>query len=83
MQIPIEGGGDLSRENAAMLSEAIAASNGAVVVYCASGNRVGALFACHAKWHAACSLDEAVAFGNERGLQQMEPMVRQLLTIVP
>ena len=83
VQIPIEGGGDLSRQNAKHLAEAIEASTGGVVVYCASGNRVGALFACHAKWHGALSLDEAIAHGNARGLRQMEPMVRQLLTMAP
>jgi protein tyrosine phosphatase (PTP) superfamily phosphohydrolase (DUF442 family) len=66
-----------------MLAEAIEASSGGVMVYCASGNRVGALFACHAKWHGALSLEEALAFGNARGLRQMEPMVRQLLTLAP
>jgi len=83
LQIPIESGGDLSRENAAKLAEAIEAASGSVVVYCASGNRVGALFACHAKWYAAHTLEEAVAYGNARGLRQMEPMVRQLLTLAP
>jgi len=83
VQIPVEGGGDLSKQNAAKLAEAIDASSGGVVVYCASGNRVGALFACHAKWYGELALDEAIAIGNARGLRQMEPMVRQILTLSP
>ena len=82
-QIPVESAADLSPDNAKLLGDALASAEGAVVVYCASGNRVGALFACLAKWRDGAPLEEAIAIGNARGLNQMEPIVRHLLTLTP
>ena len=80
VHLPIRGVPDLNPENARTLQEAVTSAEGGVLVHCASANRVGALFACGARWLDHQDVEEALVFGRERGLKQMEPMVRGLLT---
>ena len=77
--IPIASGGDLTRENAERLAQAVADASGPVLVHCMSSNRVGALFALKAHWLDGKSVDEALAEGRAHGLKAMEGGVRQLL----
>ncbi|MEC9361657.1 beta-lactamase hydrolase domain-containing protein [Sinimarinibacterium flocculans] len=77
--IPIAGGGDLTRENAQRLAQAVADAGGPVLVHCMSSNRVGALFALKAHWLDGKSIDDALAEGRAHGLKAMEAGVRQLL----
>jgi protein tyrosine phosphatase (PTP) superfamily phosphohydrolase (DUF442 family) len=77
--LPILGVPDLNPKNARSLQEAVTSAEGGVLVHCASANRVGALFACGARWLDHQSVEEALVFGRERGLKQMEPLVRGLL----
>lgn len=77
--IPIAGGGDLTRENAQRLAQALASANGPVLVHCMSSNRVGALFALKARWLDGKSVDDALAEGRAHGLKGAEAGVRQLL----
>lgn len=77
--IPIAGGGDLTRANAERLAQALAGAAGPVLVHCMSSNRVGALFALKAHWLDGKSIDDALAEGRAHGLKAMEAGVRQLL----
>jgi len=80
VHLPIRGVADLNSANAQALQQSVKSAEGGVLVHCASANRVGALFACGARWIDHQSVEEAVVFGRERGLKQMEPLVRGLLT---
>jgi uncharacterized protein (TIGR01244 family) len=77
--IPVAGGGDLTRANAERLAQSLAGANGPVLVHCMSSNRVGALFALKSRLLDGKSVDEALAIGRAHGLKAMEPAVRQLL----
>lgn len=80
VNIPVAGPADLTPENARALADAVADTCcGPIFVHCASGNRVGALFALKAVHVDGKSVDEALAYGREHGLKALEPMVRQLL----
>ncbi len=77
--IPIAGAADLTADNARALDAALADAEGAVLVHCASSNRVGALFALRAFHLQGQSAEAALEIGRAAGLKAMEPMVRQLL----
>lgn len=79
VNIPVAGPGDLTQANAQRLADALAEGEGAVLVHCASGNRVGALFALKTHYIDGKSIEEALADGRAHGLKAMEPTVRQLL----
>ena len=70
---------DLTRENARILADTLAAADGKSVVYCKSGNRVGALLALKAHWIDEDGAEEALAFGRAAGLTRMEPVVQKIL----
>lgn len=79
VNIPIAGPADLTRANAQRLADALADSAGGVLVHCASGNRVGALFALKAHYIDGRPLEQAIADGKAHGLKASEPAVRQIL----
>ena len=80
--LPIQGGYDLSRENAEALDRLLAGAEGnPVLVHCMSGNRVGALFALRAAWVQGLPPLEALQVGRRYGLTKLEPLVMQLLGI--
>lgn len=66
--IPVAGAAGINRDNAASLASVIEAADGeAVLVHCATGNRVGGLMAVQA--HArGSSVEAAVAEGERWGL---------------
>jgi uncharacterized protein (TIGR01244 family) len=81
VNIPIAGPADLTRENAVRLAEALkTAGDGPTLVHCASGNRVGALFALKARYLDGLGIDESLMVGRGAGLTAMEPVVRQILS---
>ena len=57
-------------------------ARGNVLIHCASGNRVGALVALHARGTGATP-DEALALGKAAGLAGLEPAVRARLDATP
>ncbi len=77
--IPVAGGGDLTRENAEKLARSLQGVDGPVLVHCASGNRVGALFALKSHHLDGKPVEDALADGRAHGLKAMEPAVRALL----
>ncbi len=81
--LPIAGPSDLTREKAQELAHALENCNKEhpALLHCASGNRVGAILALKAYWIDKQTAEEALAFGREAGLTQLEPVVRQLLSL--
>ncbi len=79
--IPIGGASGLTSEAAKKLDNALAAAKGPVIVHCASGNRVGALFALRAYRLGGSSPAEALAIGKASGMTSLEGAVRKILGI--
>jgi uncharacterized protein (TIGR01244 family) len=81
--LPIAGAGDLSFANARAMLKLLEEAEGPVLLHCASGNRVGALFALGIGQIRGTTVDEAIAYGKARGLTRLEPVVRELLSPKP
>ncbi len=78
--IPIVGGDDLSLENAQRLRQVLAEPETLpALVHCASGNRVGALFALQAFHLDGQSATEALEIGKRAGLTRDGPLLREQL----
>ena len=80
LELPITGRGDVTRENALALAELLAVEERLpAVVHCASGNRVGALFALHAFHAKGADVEAALEVGKTAGLTSLEQTVREML----
>jgi uncharacterized protein (TIGR01244 family) len=80
VHIPIASGADLSPSAAQRLDDTLAAiGEDPALMHCASGNRVGALFALRAGLLQGHDVEEAIAIGREHGLTGLEPVVRARL----
>lgn len=77
IHIPIAGAGDISVEKAQLLQQALANTEGKVLVHCASSNRVGALLAIGAATEQTTA--DALAYGQQAGLTSLQPVVENLL----
>ena len=78
--IPVAGGVGVTMENTKALMKVLEdKSNYPVMVHCASGNRIGALFAYNAAAIKNKSIEEALSIGRDAGLTSLEPVVRQIL----
>lgn len=84
LHLPIAGGQDLTLDNTrafdSMLTEI---GDQPTLLHCASGNRVGALFALRAAWLKQLPQEEALAIGRAHGLTRMEGPVQALLARGP
>ena len=80
-QIAIAGSVDLSREKIAEFSMALAQARarGPALVYCRSGNRVGAAIALVDAWMHGCCPDAALAHGRRAGMTGLEAAVTKLI----
>lgn len=79
-RLPIEGAASLTRENVERFARMLEATDGEpTVLYCASGNRVGAMLALKAHWIDGVSPDEALELGLAAGMTRLTDPVRQLL----
>ena len=78
--LPISGRADLTLENVHRF-EALLTSAGdvPVLVHCASGNRVGALFALRAAWLQGQNVEAALQIGKQHGLTSMLDAVKEIL----
>lgn len=84
VHLPISGTQDINRENAAALRKILRDPEvQPVMVHCASGNRVGALFAVGASLFDGASLDGALELGRSAGLTRLETMTREYLSTEP
>ena len=79
-QIPVDGAGGLGIEKARALQEILQQADGAVLVHCASGNRVGALLALAAA-DRGLPVENALQQGREAGMTSTETRVRELLGV--
>jgi len=75
---PIAGKEDISFDKATALDKILNDIDGPVLVHCASGNRVGALFALRAKNNGASSTD-ALAIGKAAGMTRLTKLVQERL----
>lgn len=76
--LPIAGADDINFDNAAALDKILADAEGPVLVHCASGNRVGALYALREKLAGATD-EEALAKGKAAGMTRLEAVVKERL----
>ncbi|TWX55761.1 fused DSP-PTPase phosphatase/NAD kinase-like protein [Colwellia hornerae] len=76
--IPISGASDINKENLALFTAAIKNTEQAFV-HCASGNRVGAMFALDARFNHNKSIDEAIVTGKKAGLTSLEATVKKVI----
>lgn len=77
--IPIAGASGINKENLELFSAAIKNQNTAFV-HCASGNRVGAMFALDAYYNDHANIEEAVIIGKKSGLTGLENKVRKVMS---
>ena len=79
--IPMAGADGLTAENAQALAEIVDDPQALpAMVHCASGNRVGGLFAMRAFHFDGKSAESALAVGREAGLTSLEDAVKERLT---
>lgn len=78
-QIPVSASIGISRDNAEKLNDILKQSQAPVLVHCASGNRVGALFALRAYFIEGLSAETSLDLGQKAGLTRLKPLVRQIL----
>jgi uncharacterized protein (TIGR01244 family) len=78
VNLPVQGAGGVTFENANALDKLLADLPKPVLVHCTSSNRVGALLALRAKADGADS-DAALAVGVASGLAGLKPVVEQKL----
>jgi uncharacterized protein (TIGR01244 family) len=79
VSIPVGSPADLSAANARLLWDEIQAAPGQVMVHCASGNRVGALWALAQRFYGGAAADAALNAGRAAGLAGLETAVRGML----
>lgn len=78
--LPIASPADLTRENVMKFDQLLKDSQQeAVLVHCASGNRVGAMMALRAAWVEGKSTEEALAIGKAAGMTGMTEDVKAKL----
>jgi len=79
ISIPVNGAAGVNKENLALFTAAIQNKN-KTFVHCASGNRVGAMFALDAYYNDHANIEEAVIIGKKSGLTGLESKVRKLMS---
>jgi protein tyrosine phosphatase (PTP) superfamily phosphohydrolase (DUF442 family) len=78
--IPVAGPPDLNLKNAQALADALEeAQDGPIFVHCASGNRVGALFALKARFVDRLAVEQCLVAGRSAGLTSLESEVSFIL----
>ncbi|MDF1665826.1 MAG: sulfur transferase domain-containing protein [Planctomycetota bacterium] len=80
IHIPVYGKKGIHKENMAKLFKALKDSPKPVLIHCASGNRVGALFALKAALVDGKSVEDAVTIGKKAGLTGLEATVRTVIS---
>ena len=79
IHLPINGAAGVHFDSARRFKTYLDNAERPVVVHCASGNRVGALFALTAALDGVRDMSEAIRHGHCYGLTGLEPHVRHLL----
>lgn len=79
-RVPIGSPDDLDREAVESFDRILAEiGDDPALMHCASGNRIGALFALRAGWLQGKDIDTAIEIGREHGLTALEDHVRRAL----
>jgi len=79
--IPINGKGDLTRDNVNLLDRVLRnIGDDKILLHCSSSNRVGALMALRAAWLNGASIEEALTEGSRHGLTKLRPTVMRILS---
>ena len=83
VSVPVQGKQGMTEDNARSFAQALQdAGSGPVLVHCASGNRVGGLFALKAFYVDGEPAENAFTIGQEAGMRaSLEPTIRQILGI--
>lgn len=79
LAIPMRGAADVTKTNMEALFAALAKAKGPVLLHCASGNRVGALFALKAKVKDGKSAAAALEIGRKAGMTRLTAAVKKIL----
>ncbi len=79
VHLPVRGAKALGPDLARAFDEALRKADKPVLVHCASGNRVGALFALRAFYIEHKSVEDAIAEGVQHGLTHLKKRVESLL----
>ncbi len=79
-QIPVQGAEGLDLDKADRLRETLRGAERRTLLYCATGNRAGALLAL-ALARDGQPVEEAIATGRQAGMRSTEPRVRELLGV--
>jgi uncharacterized protein (TIGR01244 family) len=81
VSLPVAGAQDVHRDAVASFSRELdrARGKGAVLVHCASSNRVGAMLALDRGLTHGASREESLFLGRAAGLDSLEPVVDGLL----
>lgn len=82
LELPIDGAGAVTPENARRLGELLGGARGPVLLHCASGNRAGGLLAL-LKAGEGLPAEQALDFGRSAGMTSTEGKVREALGIAP
>ena len=80
LELPIDGAGAVTPDNARRLGELLRDARGPVLLHCASGNRVGGLLALM-KAGEGMPAEQALAFGRSAGMKSTEAKVRAILGV--
>ena len=80
LRVPIAGPQDLSAESVLLFDAVLKQVDGRpALMHCASGNRVGALYALHASRYDGLDDEAAIEYGKAHGLKGLEGKVRETL----
>lgn len=79
INIPIAGAAGINLENLSLFNKAVSGTTESTLIHCASGNRVGALFALNAYYNEQKSIEESIAIGKKSGLTRLEAKVRNII----
>jgi len=80
INIPVSGARGITSQNSQALIQALSdSSKYPVMIHCASGNRVGALFALDAAQRAKLSTEESIKVGKQSGLTRLEGIVKNII----
>ncbi len=81
-RVPIGSTDDLDREAVAAFDRILAEiGDDPALLHCASGNRIGALYALRAAWIKGEDAESAVEIGKTHGLTSLESAVREKLSV--
>lgn len=78
--VPVSAACDLSEEAARRFHDLLESAPKPVLIHCASGNRVGALYALKAFYVQKHTPDAAIAVGRAAGLASLEATVRKIIS---